>query len=500
MAERKKDEMARQWSVQQQEIFREFEHGTSKIVVVEARAGTGKTTTILEALNHAPEQDIVCCAFNKDIAEELKHRISNPRAQAKTLHSLGNSFIYGRWGRTQIDATRGMRLAQVAIEQITRSKDPARDVVKAVADLASKVKGIAPLTKDIERVIEIAVDFDLSPTADMVDDQEEPYLVEDFAKFALKAMELACERDGSIDFDDMIFLPVRLGWARPRHDLVIVDEAQDMNEAQLMLAQRVCSGRLVIVGDPRQGIYGFRGADTASFERFKTELGGKVLKLTVTYRCPKAVVAVAQTIVSDFEAAPSAPEGTVREMSSMGLVNAAQPGNFILSRSNAPLVTVCLKLLKNGTKAVVRGKKDVGAGLLKLVEKLRARDLPSLMKKLDAWKERSVKTLSAQKDVSEAKIEYVMDQAETIRELAEGLSSVAELKARMDTLFSDNNIANSVVCSSVHKAKGLEAEKVFVLVSTLYPGKRHDVEEQNIHYVAVTRAKSELVLVEGRKF
>jgi len=492
--------MTKQWSPQQQEIFKEFAHGTSKIVVVEARAGTGKTTTILEALDHAPEQDIVCCAFNKDIAEELKHRIKNPRAQAKTLHSLGNSFIYGRWGRTQIDSARGLRVAQAAVEQVSRCKDPARDVVKAVADIVSKVKGIAPLTEDVERVMEIAIGFDLQPTADMVDDQEQPYTVEDFAKFALRALTLACEKDGSIDFDDMIFLPVRLGWARPRHDLVVVDEAQDMNEAQLLLAQRVCSGRLVIVGDPRQGIYGFRGADTASFEWFKGELGGKVLKLTVTYRCPKAVVREAQAIVQDFEAAPSAPEGFVGDLDSKALVTAAQPGNFILSRSNAPLVSVCLKLLREGKRAVVRGKKDVGASLLKLVEKLRARDLPGLMKKLDAWKERTLKTLRAQKDVSESKIEFVLDQAETIRELAEGFSSVSELKARMDTLFSDNNIGNSVVCSSVHKAKGLEAEKVFVLASTLYPGKRRDIEEQNIHYVAVTRAKATLILVEGRKF
>lgn len=485
------------WSVQQRAIFEEFKSGTSKVVVVEARAGTGKTTTILEALDYAPEAEIVCCAFNKDIAEELKHRIKNPRAQAKTLHSLGNSYVYARWGRTQIDGTRGLRLAEKAIPQ----RDAPRDFVRLVANIASKAKGIAPMATNPAPLVEIAVDFDLLPDEDMVNDQEEPYTVEEAAAFAYKAMEAATvNSDNTIDFDDMIFLPLRNRWVRPKFDLVVVDEAQDMNAAQLMLAQLSCRGRLVIVGDPRQGIYGFRGADTASFERFKTELHGKVLPLTVTYRCPKRVVAEAKTIVPDYEAAPTAPEGIVRGLGSKSLVAEAAPTNFILSRSNAPLVTVCLKLLRSGKRAIVRGKKDVGLGLLKLVEKLKARDLGGLMGKLDKWEEKTLKMLRSQKKVSESAVEFVADQAQTIRELSEGLTSMGELKARMETLFSDNDVGNSVVCSSVHKAKGLEAEKVFVLASTLYPGKRHDIEEENIHYVAVTRAKAELVLVEGKEF
>jgi len=487
---------SRTWSPQQEAIFDEFRTGTSKVVVVEARAGTGKTTTILEALNHAPERDIVCCAFNKDIAEELKKRISNPYAQAKTLHGLGNGILFSRRRDFKIEASRGRTLAEKAIPE----KNPPYDLATLVADLASKGKGIAPLAESAEPLVQIALDFDLVPGADLLNDQEEPYTVEDVARYAFKAMMLAAEFDGTIDFDDMIYLPLRLKLAHPRFDLVVVDEAQDMNAAQLMLAQAVCKGRLVVVGDPRQGIYGFRGADTASFERFKTELGGKVLPLTVTYRCPRAVVALAQEIVPDYSAAPEAPEGVVSYLPSDKLVAEASPTNFVLSRSNAPLVNVCLKLLRAGKKAVVRGKKDVGKGILKLIEKLGAKNLVSLMKKLDKWEASTIKVLEAQKRVPEATIDAIKDQAQIIRELADGLTSIDELKTRMETLFSDNNIHNSVVCSSVHKAKGLEAEKVFVLASTLYPGKRKDTEEENIHYVAVTRAKFELVMVDGRSF
>jgi superfamily I DNA/RNA helicase len=49
-----------------------------------------------------------------------------------------------------------------------------------------------------------------------------------------------------------------------------------------------------------------------------------------------------------------------------------------------------------------------------------------------------------------------------------------------------------ITCSSVHRAKGLEAERVFVLAKTL---RTDNDEERNISYVAITRAKSSLVYV-----
>lgn len=80
------------------------------------------------------------------------------------------------------------------------------------------------------------------------------------------------------------------------------------------------------------------------------------------------------------------------------------------------------------------------------------------------------------------------------------MAGVKELQTRIETLFAETpkGKADYVVCSSVHRAKGLEADTVFVLGETLYPGgRRGNIEEKNIHYVAVTRAKNKLVWVEG---
>lgn len=487
------------WSPQQIEIFKNFAEGTGH-TILDARAGCGKTTTVLEGLNYVPTsvRSILCVAFNKVIAEELKTRIKNPRAEAKTLHSLGNGFVFKRWGKVQIDERRSHKLAL----QASGLRNPPNGLIPAIAKLTSLGKNLAPFAT-VSDLIQIGADFDIGADLAAISwgQTEDPWELEDAATCAHRVMELSTQKTGSIDYDDMVFLPVRCKWIFPKYDMVVVDECQDMNAAQIILARGVChrGGRIVVVGDPHQAIYGFRGADSHSMERLESELSAKRLGLTTTYRCPKAVVAIAQTIVPDFKAAPSAPEGIVRSLDSQELANAAQPGDFILSRKNAPLASTCLSLLRQGKRAVIRGR-DFGATLVKIVEKQEAKDLFDLQEKINTWQQNTVEVLLRQ-DAPEAKIDLVSDQAETIKNLSEGLATIPELLSRMDALFSNNNIGSAIICSSVHKAKGLEADRVFLLVDTLYPGKngRDSEEERNIHYVAVTRAKKELVLVKSSK-
>jgi superfamily I DNA/RNA helicase len=86
--------------------------------------------------------------------------------------------------------------------------------------------------------------------------------------------------------------------------------------------------------------------------------------------------------------------------------------------------------------------------------------------------------------------------------LSEGCTTIRELQDKIDAIFSDD--AEGVVFSSIHKAKGLEAERVFILHPELmpHPMAKQDweqVQERNIEYVAITRTLSELIYVEGTK-
>jgi superfamily I DNA/RNA helicase len=483
--------MDRTWSEQQKAIFDWFQNGQGNLVV-RARAGTGKTTTIIEALGHAPERKPLLCAFNKRIADELVSKL--PRGEAKTLHSIGFSFIRRQW-QVRVDNDRGWNIAKKVMGEYTP-----KPIVSKVSKLAGKLKNMF-LSPSVGDAMDIAMEFDLTPESEQ---EEAGWTIERIAEGALECLKEACEPDGTIDFDDMVWLPVKMRWLRGTWDLVVVDEAQDMSAIQLLMAQGIVTrgGRIVVVGDNRQAIYGFRGADSNSLDRLKTELAAAELGLTTTYRCPKSVVALAAKLVPDYEAAENAPVGCVGSLPYESVVTVANAGDFILSRTNAPLVRTALKLLRAGRRTKIEGK-DLGKGLLSLIRKLRSPTLDALMTSLNEWQEREVKRVRAAASTPEKGdrlVEVIVDKVETIKYLCEGLSSVDELEARIESLFADmEGHANGfIICSTVHKAKGLESERVFLLEDTFFTRKaRKDdrplaEEEYNIEYVAITRAKSVL--------
>lgn len=478
--------MSINWSPQQLAIFSWFATGAGNLLV-RARAGTGKTTTILEGIGHAPEEKILLAAFNKRIATELSQKLRNPAAEAKTLHSLGFAYIRRQWSNVRVDDNIDFERARAACGNGPDA------IVVIVKKLAAFGKNMAPFGT-VAELAAIAEERDCVADEDW---EEEGWTVEKIAGCALKAMQLAAAcADRRIGFDDMLFVPVANNFCRPWYNMVVIDEAQDMNYTQLLLAQKACKkgGRVVVVGDDRQAIYDFRGADAKGIDRLKKELSATELTLTITRRCPKAVVARAAAIVTDFEAAPEAPEGIVDGIDKEKLYEAGRVGDFVLSRKNAPLMGVCLRFLRQGIPARIEGR-DIGAGLLAIVKKLNAKSVPDFLKKVESWKARQTKRAEARK-AKEGVSDRINDQAETLTALAEGAASIDEVRTRITNLFqdSDSNPRPAVVCSTVHKAKGLETDRVFVLESTL---KRGRVEEENICYVAFTRAKAHLTLVQG---
>lgn len=374
------------WSDQQSRVFDWFATGTGNLIV-RARAGTGKTTTIIEAINHAPEDRIILCAFNKRIAVELANRMGNPAAEAKTLHAIGLQAVTSYWGRGRI-ADRSDR-ADALTDTVCGQRVPLA-VKRLVSTLHTKAREIAPLATDVAHLIDLAEAFECEPDREW---EDAGFTTERVCGYALEAMDLAAaskpEKTG-IDFADMIYLPIRNKWLRPQYGLVVVDEAQDMTAAQLMMARGICAGRIAIVGDDRQAIYAFRGADSESLDRLKVELNATELGLNTTYRCGRSIVAHAARIVLDFFSAKEAHEGEVRHLSSVNaMVAEAGPGDFILSRKNAPLAGVAMACVRAHKRVVISGR-DIGAGLIALVDKLTkgnaGRSVPLFLQKLESWR------------------------------------------------------------------------------------------------------------------
>jgi len=465
----------RLWAPQQRAVFSWFKDSMGHLVV-RALAGTGKTTTIIEAVNYVPGAE----------------------TEAKTLHSLGLGFIKRHWSNVntndeaqQVDIDRARKVCGAGAPD---------DIVMDVKKLAALCKNCLPLSDDVDEVMDLAEAHDFEPDSEW---EEEGWTIERVAKLALAARDAAKERDpqGRISFDDMIYLPVALRLVRPWYDMVIIDEAQDMNAAQILLARGACkkTGRVVVVGDPNQAIYGFRGADSGSLDRLKMELRATELPLTVTYRCGKAIVALAQKFVPDFTAAPGNPEGVVDSLpGEEELFAAAKPGDFVLCRRNAPLMSTCLGFLRRGIPARVEGR-DVAKGLKAVISKLRAKSVPDFIERVGGWLKKEIARAAkiSAEEARQAKVDRMTDQAEALVALAEGCASVAEIGMRIETLFGDHGKGGpgQIVCSSVHRSKGLEADRVFILREEKKRPSKNGKEEANIEYVAITRARLHLTMV-----
>jgi superfamily I DNA/RNA helicase len=163
----------------------------------------------------------------------------------------------------------------------------------------------------------------------------------------------------------------------------------------------------------------------------------------------------------------------------------------VISRANAPLIGICLGFLAAGKPATIAGR-DIGAGLLALVDKSKATTIPELLEYVDAWEKAECERLAARKRDTQP----AMDRAACVEALTEGAASVAEVRARIEALFSDKDDARRIVCTTTHKAKGLERERCWILADTYSAA---STEENNLWYVAITRAKTELCLIGQRR-
>ena len=468
----------KEWSKYQRAVFENVANGTGH-TVVKAVAGSGKTTTIVEALSHIPKgRRTLFVAFNKSIAEELKKQ-APPGVEVSTLHSYGLRTITRALGRLRIDAHRVDDLAKAMHGDDYNTFELRRDLAKTV----SLAKGaLASDEAEIDAIIDAF-------SIESAKNGARPQFIQNVVDLLLQCTST---EDGRIDFDDMIWLPIALNLTQTRFDRVFVDETQDLNPAQIEMTMRAVKtyGRICAVGDPRQAIYAFRGADSAAVDNVVNRLEATVLPLSVCYRCCKAVILEAQKVVPEIECAPEAEEGSVKEATVGWMKRNASAGDFILSRTNAPLISLCMYFLREGRAASIQGR-DVGASLAAFVKKSKAPSVKALRDYVESW--RSVET--ARLAAKHRDTQSVDDRAECILALSEDAASIADVLESIESLFADKDESSRIVLSTTHKAKGLERDCVWLLQSTYR--RRPGAEEENLYYVAVTRARKTLFLVEG---
>jgi DNA helicase-2/ATP-dependent DNA helicase PcrA len=473
------------WSNKQQAVFADVASGEGH-TMVDAVAGSGKTTTILEAMKSVPAgKSVLFVAFNKSIATELAKRAPEG-VDVSTLHSLGLKACTRALSRPRVEKDKMPEIAR----RITGAEDhwEKREWCGSVQKAVSLSKSCLAQTDDeIDAVID---QYGLCP----------PEREEERAAFIrdVQAVLSACrEITAEVDFDDMVWLPIVLELKVPQYDRVFVDETQDLNASQIALVLKALKpgGRVCAVGDPRQAIYQFRGAAADAFEKVRSALGAKVLPLSVTYRCARSVVREAQALVPHLEAAPDADEGSVAAVGEASMMSGARAGDFVLSRINAPLLKLCLAFLKDGKRAAIQGR-DVGTKLVAVVRRSKRQDVDGMLEYVGRWASTEIARLEKRgRDAT-----GIEDMRECIFALSEGETVVQAVVGKIERLFADGDETTRITLSSTHKAKGMERDRVWLLRSTYMLKRRGQsqpsIEEANLLYVAITRARKELFLVQ----
>lgn len=469
------------YSKYQKAIFEEIENGTGHIVI-EAVAGSGKTFSVVQAakLVHG---DVGFVAFNKHIATELAEKL--PECDVRTLHSLGMRAVTLAYGSVQVDTSKIYKLLKPKLERFEWKE--ANQMSNAAQKIIGLLKGnlLEPSPKNIRDLM-------------FYHGIECPREWKFFSELIAQTLMTANFNTKKISFDDMVCMPVEDDLPCHKYDVLFVDEAQDLNPAQLELILKSIKpdGRIIAVGDRKQSIYGFRGADADSIPKIIERLNAKVLPLSITYRCPTKVVDIAKRIVPDIQAAPEAIEGEVKTIEEWQLLDEITTGDLALCRYNAPLVAPAFHLIKNGIKAIIKGK-DIGKNLIKIIKDLKARDIENLEYKLKQWTLTEVNKAEKRNQNPQ----MIIDKTNCIYSFLDGdIKSIEELIRHIESIFSDGK--GEVTFSSIHKAKGLEADNVFIIQPELMPCRYatqewEKVQEENIWYVAVTRAKKKLIYVMG---
>lgn len=504
-------------SDEQQAIWRTLEDPDGPNVMIKAVAGSGKTFTITEyCMRETRSLSMALVAFNKHIADELARRMAGKTlAQCMTYHSLGFRALKKRFGYLQTDQNRvDGKLDKLLGKPKSGSRDASRDLY-----LRARIRKLVSLAKQHGSWTRADLEYLIDRHNVEVQGIEEDVL--NWTPEVLRRCLADVESDKRVDFDDMIWLPKELGLEMPYYDVLLVDEFQDTSLVQQWMALQ-STGRLVAVGDPNQAIYGWRGADSDSFSRLEEQLkqtkrGVVTLPLTYTRRCPKSHVKLAQLIVPQIKPLEDAPDGVIRVVTTQQAVEEMRPGDLVLARTNAPLVGTAYSLLRKGIRAVVRGR-DIGDGLKKLIEKSRKNaedpdDLGSVLTAAYELTHSEIEKLKRKGSKGEARVGVLQDRMECMEVLALDCQTVAELESVVHKLFEDfdddGRPNRAVVLGTVHRTKGLEAGRVYVLEPQKipHPMARQDWEKQgelNLGYVAVTRAQysasgsGELIFVGGQ--
>jgi superfamily I DNA/RNA helicase len=492
----------------QEKIFHFVQHGVGNCVI-KACAGSGKSTTIVSAMKLVPKsKKCLFIAFNKSIVEELTRRLDGyDNCVVKTIHSLGYLIVRRNLGSDiEIDEYKYRTYLKKHINELTSitegtymTRQMVEDYIDSITMLIDYSRfNIAQSVKEIEQV---AARYDIPVSFDE-------------CEVALKCLKWGEENYHTIDYTDMVWLPYELS-LKPtglQFDWIFFDEAQDASQMAIELFLRCFKRgtRFASVGDSSQTINLFAGSSPEAFDYMCNYPNTTIFELPVTYRCAKKITEYANNLVPNMKYRDDAPDGMVIDNCH---INAIKDGDMVLARSKAPLLKLYVKLLRRGINCYIKGQ-DIGSNLIKILENVDLDELNADLKKDGVFVRLYDKLFNDRNKLMEKRgldmndatlsmnIMNMYDSINALIILSEKYNSKHELIEHIKDIFKDNS--KGVCLSTIHKAKGLEAENVYILCHSMMPSKlaHHDwekIQERNLQYVAYTRPKNKLGFISEKE-
>lgn len=319
-------------SSQQAEVVN---HVDGPLLVI-AGPGSGKTRVLTERVralltSESGHFHVLALTFTNKAADEMRDRLLDledvrERAFIGTLHSFCLDLLTERGKAIGITETLSI------FEQI---KDRKEVLLKAIADdpyLSEEISQIADAkdrTRRVDAWLQTISHIKSHPITCAIVEEESMMRV-------LDAYEAGMRACNAYDFDDLLLLTYRLLIANPKladiyrrlYRFICIDEAQDMNEAQYAVVCALCSDgyrNLMMVGDPKQSIYGFNTSGPEYMERFRIDFEPRVIELNENFRSSKEVVRMAQSLDPNYMVEAQLPiSGEVRILTGVNEENEAE--------------------------------------------------------------------------------------------------------------------------------------------------------------------------------
>lgn len=470
-------------------------------MVIQAVAGSGKTTTLIELLRMCQHRTLFL-AFNKSIQTEIQSLIDSEgivQGKALTLHSLGLKAIRKKY-KFRINNYKNYDFVKaIQNDYYSTFKNISWEDKMKISYTLMDMNDISRiyLTDDLEQIKAYMTTMDKSFFDIYIDSDSLIETVwEDFIDIRNDSYE---KRLIEIDFHDMIYVPVIKNLMIPIHPYyLMIDEAQDLNLAQHKLIDKLLSqgtiNKWIAVGDKNQAIYGFSGAYGKSFDLFLEKENTVELPLDICYRCPVDIVTSANEVYNVMTPFKT-HTGVVKKIYDIAEI---KENSMVVCRNSLPLFKLYFELIAMNLKVQIKGE-DILGPVTKFLKPYRYKKIGTARSKMNSEMIKIGRNTDANR-FKYFKFKQNFDIFITLTNyLCNNQDTVEDLLKRLSDIFKQKDC--TIVLCTIHKSKGLESDVVYILNEHLIPSKwaispQQLTQEQNLKYVARTRAKEELYFID----